>query len=80
MHLTPFPAVRISNNNDFEYDISKYIIQTHNQNIIIPEGTYIGAKDDIVFRLPQGSYSKDSIKLFCRFQGILSIVRSLKNK
>lgn len=63
LYLTPFPAVRISNNNDFEYDISKYIIQTHNQNIIIPEGTYIGAKDDIVFRLPQGSYSKDSIKL-----------------
>ncbi len=63
LSLNPFPAISISNTKDSEYDISNYIIQTDSQNIKIPEGTYIGAKDEIFIKLPMGSYSKDNIKI-----------------
>lgn len=63
LYLTPTPAVLIDNTKDGEYDISGYIIQTNNQNITIPEGTYIGAKDSIVINLPIGIYTKDKVKI-----------------
>ncbi len=63
LYLSPSPAVLIVNTKDDEYDISGYIIQTNNQNITIPEGTYIGAKDSIVINLPIGVYTKDKVKI-----------------
>ena len=78
LFLEPFPAVSIKNNKDAEYDIGKYIIQTNINNVIIPEGTYIGAKDDIVIRLPIGSYNKDSIKILSPSGFVISEFKSSK--
>lgn len=59
----PKPAIGIINNRDTEYDISKYIIKTNIGNILIPDGTFIGGKDEIVLVLPTGTYDKNSIAL-----------------
>lgn len=63
LYTDPFPAIHISNNRDFEYDISNYIIKTGSGNVIIPENTFIGPKDDIVINLPAGVYTKNEIEL-----------------
>jgi hypothetical protein len=63
IYTEPFPALRISNDGDNEYDISKYIIQTKNVNITIPVGTYIGENDDIVIVLPNQTLLDGEIKL-----------------
>lgn len=63
LYTDPYPAIRIINNSNSEYNISNYIIKTATANIIIPEGSFIGAKDDIVINLPAGIYSKNELEL-----------------
>lgn len=62
-YSSPKYAVGITNKRDTEYDISGYIIKTSNRNINLPEATFIGGKDEIVFVLPQGEYDQNSISL-----------------
>ncbi len=59
----PFPAVKVKNIKDTEYDISGYIINTGQSMVTIPEGTYIAPKEEIVITLPQANYEKSKISL-----------------
>lgn len=69
---TPRPAIGITNTRDAEYDISGYRIWLGQNNLILPEGSYVGGKDEIVIILPPGKYSKEKIALFDPFENKIS--------
>ncbi len=71
-YTSPKYAVGITNKRDTEYNISGYIIKTNNGNINLPEATFIGGKDEIVFVLPQGVYDQNSISLLNPLGNVIS--------
>jgi hypothetical protein len=75
----PFPAVKITNNSNTEYDMYGYNIVSNMGNFSIQEGTFIGGKDEIVIRLPTGEYDESSIKLVDPFGNVISLFKSLDN-
>ncbi len=74
---SPKPAIGITNKRDTEYDISKYIIRNNSMDIIIPEATFIGGKDEIVLVLPAGFYDKNNIALLNPLGTIISSFNNL---
>lgn len=74
----PFPAVKISNTSNNEYDLYGYHITSNVGKFSIHENTYIGGKDEIFIRLPNGDYDENSIKLLDSFDNMISSFVSQK--
>lgn len=62
-HEAPFPALRLRNKRNAEYDISGYIVSTGTASVVLPEGTYIGPKNEITVLLPPGMHDAAKIAL-----------------
>lgn len=68
----PFPAVRILNSKNTEYNMFGYIIKNNLNKFVIPENTYIGGKDEIVIRLPNLVYDKNSFELLDPYENVVA--------
>lgn len=49
-YTIPFIGVKLKNSIDDEYDLGGYILRTENNTLVLPEGSIIGAKKEVVIQ------------------------------